>query len=98
MATKHYVCDYEIVKKDKVVKSGTLQFARVNVADEHDEEEAFEAIRPQYENGGLRLKQETFREVVAVGKVPTDEAGNIIDRPTVIVPPAPLVVPGGLQQ
>lgn len=83
MATKHYVADYEIEKKGKVVKSGTIQFARVNAPEDEDEEEAFEATQRDY--GTLRIKRETFKEVKAVGAVPTDEQGNIIGRPPVIV-------------
>lgn len=82
--TKHYLCDYDIDKNGKVLKSGTVQFARVNVADDHDEDEAFEAAQRDY--GSLKLKRETFKEVLAVGTVPTGDAGQITGRPAVIIP------------
>ena len=82
MATKHYIAQYEIEKKGKVVKSGTIQFARVNVAEDHDEDEAFEAAQRDY--GNVKIKRETFKEVLAVGKIQTDAAGNITARPPVV--------------
>jgi hypothetical protein len=84
--TKHYVADYEIQKKGKVVKSGQVQFARVNVSEEHDEDEAFEKAKAAYPT--FNIKRETFREVRAAGPIPTDESGNIVSRPPVIIPDA----------
>ena len=82
--TRHYLCDYEIEKKGKVVKSGTIQFARVNAPEDEDEDEAFAEASKSY--GKLKLKRETFKQVVAT-KVPTNEIGEIVDRPTVLEVP-----------
>lgn len=90
MATKHYLCDYDIEKKGKIVHSGTVQFARVNVSDEHDEDEAFAAAQRDY--GTLKLKRDTFKEVTAVGKIPTNADGNVVGRPAVIEAPTTTVV------
>ena len=83
MATKHYLCDYDIEKKGKTVHSGTVQVSRVNAADDEDEDEAFEAAQRDY--AGFKLKRETFREAKAAGPIPTDAAGNITGRPSVIL-------------
>lgn len=98
MPDRHYVCDYEITRKGKVVKTGSMQFARVKADEFETDEEAFAEIRPQFENSGLRLKPETFREVKAVAPLKTDAKGNIVERPTVIETPSPaqIIVPPGV--
>lgn len=93
MATKHYVCDYEIEKKGKTVHAGTIQFARVNAPEDEDEDDAFAAAQKDYAN--LKLKRETFKEAIAVDSIPKDEVGNLVkveDSTTLFAARPPVIV------